>query len=65
MRRRRLTAGEEKANDLFSVDFKVTPSMRRKVEDLARWLAAGDKGRMHAAKQAVIHLLCDAIHQRV
>jgi hypothetical protein len=65
MRRRRLATGEKKADDLFSVDFKVTPSMRRKVEDLARWLAAGDKSRVRAAKQAVIYLLYNAINQRV
>ena len=64
MRRKSFTRAEKKAyeisNRLFSVDFKVTPSMRRKVDDLALWLAAGDKSRVRGATQAVIDLLCDA-----
>jgi hypothetical protein len=64
MRRRRFSRAEKKAyeisNALFDVDFAVTPSMRRKVEDLARWLAAGDKNQVKAATQAVLDLLCEA-----
>ena len=64
MRRKSFTRAEKKAyeisNKLFSVDFKVTPSMRRKVDDLALWLAAGDKSKVRGATQAVIDLLCAA-----
>jgi hypothetical protein len=64
MRRRRFTRAEKEAyelsNGIFSVDFRVTPSLRRKVEDLARWLAAGDRSQVRAATQAVLDLLCEA-----
>lgn len=64
MRRKTFTRAEKKAyeisNRLFSVDFKVTPSMKRKVDDLAIWLAAGDKSKVRGATQAVIDLLCAA-----
>jgi hypothetical protein len=64
MRRKTFSPAEKKSyeisNRLFSVDFKVTPSMRRKVDDLALWLAAGDKGKVRGATQAVIDLLCAA-----
>ena len=66
MRRKSFTRAEKEAyevsNRLFSVDFKVTPSMRRKVNDLALWLAAGDKTQVKGATQAVIDLLCAAAH---
>lgn len=61
---RRFTRAEKKAyqvsNSLESVNFAVTPSMRRKVEDLALWLAEGDKSRVKAATQNVLDLLCAA-----
>jgi hypothetical protein len=64
MRRKTFTRAEKKAyeisNRLDSVDFQVTPSMRRKVGDLAVWLAAGDKSKVRGATQAVIGLLCAA-----
>lgn len=64
MRRKTFSRAEQKAyeisNKLDSVDFKVTPSMRRKVGDLAVWLAAGDKSKVRGATQAVIDLLCAA-----
>ena len=64
MRRKTFTRAEQKAyeisNKLLSVDFRVTPSMRRKVDDLAVWLAAGDKTKVKGATQAVIDLLCAA-----
>ena len=64
MRRKTLTAAEKKAyeisNRVLSLDFKVTPSMRRKVDDLALWLAAGDKSQLKGAKEAVVDLLCAA-----
>ena len=50
----------EISSKLFSEDFKVTPSMRRKVDDLAVWLAAGDKTKVKGATRAVIDLLCAA-----
>jgi hypothetical protein len=50
----------EISNRIFSEDFKVTPSMRRKVDDLAVWLAAGDKTKVKGATRAVIDLLCAA-----
>jgi hypothetical protein len=53
MRRRRTSSGVPKAEPIF----KVTPSMRRKVEDLALWLSVGDRRRMKGATQAVIDLL--------
>jgi hypothetical protein len=45
---------------ITSEDFKVTPSMRRKVDDLAVWLAAGDKSKVEETTRAVIDLLCAA-----
>lgn len=64
MRRKTFSRAEQKAyeisNRLFSVDFKVTPSMKRKVDDLAIWLSAGDKSKVRGATQAVIDLLCAA-----
>jgi len=64
MRRKTWSRAEQKAyeisNKLFSVDFKVTPTMKRKVDDLAIWLAAGDKSKVKGATQAVIDLLCAA-----
>ena len=50
----------EISTKLFLEDFTVTPSMRRKVDDLAVWLAAGDKTKVKGAKSAVIDLLCAA-----
>ena len=64
MRLKTFTGAEKKAyeisNRVDSVDFKVTPSMRRKVGDLAVWLAAGDKSKVRGATRAVIDLLCEA-----
>ena len=64
MRRKTFSRAEKKAyeisNRLLSVDFRVTPSMKRKVDDLAIWLAAGDKSKVRSATQAVIDLLCAA-----
>ena len=64
MRRKTFSRAEQKAyeisNRLFSVDFRVTPSMKRKVDDLAIWLSAGDKSKVKGATQAVIDLLCAA-----
>ncbi len=61
---RRFTRAEKKAyelsNALVAVDFAVTPAMRRKVEDLARWLSAGRKPEVRQATQAVLDLLCEA-----
>lgn len=45
---------------ILSEDFKVTPSMRRKVDDLAVWLAAGDRTKVKGATRAVIDLLVAA-----
>jgi hypothetical protein len=45
---------------VLSADFHVTPSMRRKVEDLAVWLAAGDRRKVRGTTRAVIDLLCAA-----
>ena len=64
MRRNTLNRADQKAVEistkLFSEEFKVTPSMRRKVDDLAVWLAAGDKAKVKGATRAVIDLLCAA-----
>ena len=53
------TAGGGKGS-LFETGVRVTPSMRRKVEDLARWLAAGDASQVREARAAVVALLRDA-----
>ena len=64
MRRRTFTGVEKQAYEISNqqpeVDFRVTPSMRRKVGELAVWLAAGDKQKVKGATQAVIDLLCAA-----
>jgi hypothetical protein len=64
MRRNTLSRADQKAVEIstkvFSEDFKVTPSMRRKVDDLAVWLAAGDRAKVKGATRAVIDLLCAA-----
>ena len=48
------------SNAKTEVDFKITPSMRRKVGDLAVWLAEGDQSRVKETTQMVLDLLCDA-----
>jgi len=64
MRRNTLSRADQKAVEIstkvFSEDFKVTPSMRRKVDDLAVWLAGGDKTKVKGATRAVIDLLYTA-----
>ena len=39
---------------------KVTPSMRRKVDDLAVWLGEGDRARVREARRTIVDLLCTA-----
>jgi hypothetical protein len=39
---------------------RVTPSMRRKVDDLATWISAGDRGRVDEARRSIVQLLCAA-----
>ena len=34
--------------------------MRRKVDDLAAWIAAGDRDRLKDARQSIVQLLCAA-----
>ena len=41
------------------IDIKITPSMRRKVDDLSRWLSAGDRSRMRQTTQTIMDLLID------
>jgi hypothetical protein len=64
MAMRRFTRAEKRAyaisNAIAGVDFRITPSMRRKVDDLAVWLSAGDKTQVQSATQAVLDLLCEA-----
>jgi len=64
MPRNDLSRADQKAVEIsskvFSEDFKVTPFMRRKVDDLAVLLAAGDKTKVKGATRAVIDLLCAA-----
>lgn len=64
MRHDPLRLAEEKSSEItrrvLSADFHVTPSMRQKVEDLAVWLAAGDRRKIGGATRAVIDLLCEA-----
>ena len=61
---RRFSAGErrayEKSNALLGVDFKLTPSSRRKIEDLALWLAEGDRSRVPETRRLVLELLSEA-----
>jgi len=54
----------KRTNRPESADFKVTPSMRRKVGDLAVWLAAGDRSKVRGATRIVIDLLCTASRSR-
>lgn len=64
MRHNPLSQAEKKSTEItsrvLSPDFHVTPSMRQKVEDLAVWLAAGDRRKVRGATRAVIDLLCAA-----
>lgn len=64
MRRKSFTPAEQKSyeisNRVNSVDFRVTPAMRQKVDALATWLAAGDKSKVRGATEAVIGMLCEA-----
>lgn len=66
MRHKHFTRAERNAytrsNQLLSVDLRVTPSMRQKVDDLALWLAEGDRSKMRATTKSVIDLLCAAAH---
>jgi len=39
---------------------RVTPAMRRKVDDLATWVAAGDQKRLQEARRTIVELLCAA-----
>ena len=61
---RKFSVSEQKAyaisNARTEVDFKITPSMRRKVGDLALWLAEGDQSRVKETTQLVLDLLCEA-----
>jgi hypothetical protein len=34
--------------------------MRRKVDDLATWIAAGNRDRLREARQSIVQLLCTA-----
>ncbi|MBV8881005.1 MAG: hypothetical protein JO332_13630 [Planctomycetaceae bacterium] len=54
----------EFSSRVLSPDFHVTPSMRQKVEDLAVWIAAGDRRKIGGATRAVIDLLCAAARAR-
>jgi len=64
MRHNSFERAEKKSTEIIgrvlSPDFHVTPSMRQKVEDLAVWLAAGDRRKVRGATRAVIDLLCAA-----
>ncbi len=64
MRHNPLEQAEQKSTEItrrvLSPDFHVTPSMRQKVEDLAVWLAAGDRRKVGGTTRAVIDLLCAA-----
>lgn len=39
---------------------RVTPSMRRKVDAAAVWIAAGDASQVGRARRAIVELLCAA-----
>jgi hypothetical protein len=64
MRHNPLVLAEKKTTEIssrvLSPEFHVTPSMRQKVEDLAVWLAAGDRRKLRGATRAVVDLLCEA-----
>jgi len=55
--RRRTAGAKRKTRALRELELKITPSMRRKVDELARWLAAGDASRVGAAQAAIVELL--------
>ncbi len=65
MRTDAFTLLEKKTSEIsdrvFSPDFRVTPGMRQKVEDLAVWLAAGDRRKIPRATQTVVALLYQAV----
>jgi hypothetical protein len=55
------TLVDQKAPDpVFTPNFRVTPAMRQKVENLAVWLAGGDRRKLPRATQAVMEMLCEA-----
>ena len=69
MRDNPFSQAERKSTEIsrrvLSPEFHVTPSMRQKVEDLAVWLAAGDRRKVRGATRAVIDLLCAAARNPV
>lgn len=54
----RRTAGEKKGRPFPEI--RITPSMRRKVETAARWIAAGDSSQLRLAQAAIVELLLNA-----
>jgi hypothetical protein len=56
---RRRTAGVD-GKSFRNLELKITPSMRRKVENLARWLAGGDASQVRAAREAIVEVLRNA-----
>jgi hypothetical protein len=50
----------EISDRVFSPGFRVTPGMRQKVEELAVWLAEGDRRKVPRATMAVLGLLREA-----
>jgi len=64
MPRNRLTGSELECGGssgrMSPIDIRVTPAMRRKVDDLAVWLAGGDASKVCRATAAVMEMLCEA-----
>ena len=48
----------------MDIDIKITPSMRRKVDDLSRWLSGGDRARMRQTTRTILDLLIDTAKTR-
>ena len=55
---RRRTTGADRRRPL--PELKITPSMRRKVETAARWIAGGDASQLRLAQAAIVELLLNA-----
>jgi hypothetical protein len=41
-------------------EVRVTPGMRRKVDDLERWVVAGERSRLAEARRAIVEILVAA-----
>lgn len=60
----RNSGGERRAREISKAilggEVKVTPTMRRRVGDLALWLSEGDRSKVKENTQLVLDLLVEA-----